>query len=137
MNTCNKHPNKLFRNKKCLSNHLRWCEGKMEKAREGLIKNYKCSLKTSIKMSASKIKEKNPQWKGNKVGYNALHSWVKIRLPKTVLCEFCKKNPAYDLANKGIYNRDLINWEWLCRKCHMTNDGRLEKLHQKRKLNVS
>jgi len=30
-----------------------------------------------------------------------------------------------DLANKGIYDRNPDNWEWLCRKCHMTKDGRV------------
>ena len=35
---------------------------------------------------------------------------------------------VYDLANKGIYNRNFDNWEWLCRKCHMLSDGRLENL---------
>ncbi len=39
-----------------------------------------------------------------------------------------------DLSNKsGKYKRDLIDWEWLCRRCHMIKDGRLDKLHKKRK----
>jgi hypothetical protein len=35
---------------------------------------------------------------------------------------------AYDVANiTGIYNRDPTNYQWLCRKCHVRQDGRLEK----------
>lgn len=70
----------------------------------------------------------NPMWKGDKVGYCSLHEYVKNRLPKPKLCECCKKVPPRDLANKGIYDRNLKNWEWLCRKCHMTKDGRIKKL---------
>jgi hypothetical protein len=77
------------------------------------------------------FEEQNPAWKGNKVGYLGLHDFVKSRLPKPALCEECHKVPPYDLANKGTYDRDLSHWEWLCRKCHMTKDGRLKKLIEK------
>ena len=70
----------------------------------------------------------NGMWKGDGVGYIQLHVWVRSRLPKSELCERCKKVAPYDLANKGAYNRELKNWEWLCRKCHMTKDKRLTKL---------
>ena len=43
--------------------------------------------------------EKNPQWKGDDVGYTALHNWVKRNKSKPKLCECCKKKPPYDLAN--------------------------------------
>jgi hypothetical protein len=72
--------------------------------------------------------EANNRWKGDQVGLQALHIWVKARLPKPELCEECHEKPPEDLANKGEYNRDLINWEWLCRRCHMIKDGRLERL---------
>lgn len=66
-------------------------------------------------------------WRGDDVGYNGLHSWVRRHKPITELCEECQLKPPIDLANKGVYNRDFSNWEYLCRKCHMTKDGRLEK----------
>lgn len=78
------------------------------------------------KKSLSKLGSLNPQWKGDNVGYGKLHEWVKNRLLKPEICPKCKTRKAYDLANKGIYNRDLNNWEWLCRYCHMKSDGRLE-----------
>lgn len=47
-------------------------------------------------------------------------------MSKPDLCPKCHIRPAIDLANKGIYDRNLSNWEWLCRKCHMESDGRLD-----------
>jgi len=77
-------------------------------------------------------------WKGDAVGYCALHEWVKNRLKKPELCEKCNKRKAYDLANKsGQYKRDLSDWEWLCRRCHMEIDGRLKKnLFRNKKIRV-
>ena len=73
----------------------------------------------------------NPCWKGNNVGYEALHEWIKKRKPKPKLCERCKKRPPYDLANiSGEYRRDVNDFEWICRKCHMKDDGRINNLKQ-------
>lgn len=80
--------------------------------------------------SETKLAEKNPMWVGDKVKYFPLHKWVKSRLPKSELCQMCMKVPPFDLASKGIYDRDLKNWEWLCRRCHMLSDGRMTNLKQ-------
>jgi hypothetical protein len=74
------------------------------------------------------ISENNGMWKGNEVGYSQLHVWIRTRIPKPELCPRCNQRPPHDLANKGVYNRDLNNWEWLCRKCHMNSDGRMKNL---------
>jgi len=75
--------------------------------------------------------DKNPMWRGDKVGYRHLHRWVNTHLPKPELCQICNIKPSYDLANKtGIYNRDFKNWYYLCRKCHMLMDGRMKNLKQ-------
>jgi len=79
------------------------------------------------KQSFAKRGTLNPQWKGDDVGYGKLHSWVIKRIPKPEICPMCKERKVFDLSNKGIYNRDLNNWEWLCRRCHMESDGRLDK----------
>lgn len=82
--------------------------------------------------------EKNKQWKGDSVGYASLHQWVKYHKPQKELCERCGINKPHDLANiSGEYKRDLNDFEWLCRKCHMEEDGRLEKLHRRNNANVS
>lgn len=80
---------------------------------------------TALKISKSLMGEDNPNWKGDSVGLNGLHIWIKRNFNKPSSCQRCLVKPPYDLANKGIYNRDIKNWEWLCRKCHMETDGRL------------
>jgi hypothetical protein len=71
----------------------------------------------------------NPQWKGSKVGYAALHDWIGRRYQHNGLCELCGKKCIPDLANKSQkYKRDVTDWEYLCRSCHMEKDGRKEKL---------
>jgi len=72
---------------------------------------------------------KNPSWKGDSVGYGALHNWVRRHKSKPEYCEECNKNKPHDLANiSGEYKRDINDFKWLCRKCHMEMDGRLKKL---------
>ena len=80
-------------------------------------------------VALSKMGPKNAMWKGDKVDVNTLHKWIKRHLVKPDKCDICKKVPPYDLANKtGTYSRDFLNWYWLCRRCHMLSDGRMEKL---------
>ena len=76
------------------------------------------------------MKDKNhPNWKGDKVGYKSLHQWIKRNKPKSEYCEECKNQKSYDLANiSGKYKRDINDYKWLCRKCHMIEDGRLNNL---------
>lgn len=82
-------------------------------------------LSRSIKMTG----ETNPQWKGSSVGYAALHLWVRRHKPNAQLCEQCEVAPSRDLANiSGKYKRDINDFEWLCRSCHMKKDGRIKKL---------
>lgn len=76
--------------------------------------------------------ENNPHWKGESVGYNALHDYVKSKKFKPKLCECCGlPNDYLDLANiSQLYYRDLNDWEYICRRCHMTKDGRINNLKQ-------
>ena len=74
----------------------------------------------------------NPHWSGNTVGYHGVHSWIRRRKPRPELCERCKQKKPNDLANiSGKYKRDILDFEWLCRTCHMKEDGRLDELHQR------
>jgi hypothetical protein len=75
--------------------------------------------------------EANPSFKGDEVKYEALHIYVRRRKPMPDLCEFCGLVPPVDLANKsGKYLRDLDDWNYLCRKCHMDSDGRNDRLRE-------
>ncbi len=86
------------------------------------------------KIRRPKIGEKNPMWKGDKVSYKSLHDWVRRNLPIPELCQICKQSKPYDAANiSGKYLRDLSDWKYLCRKCHMNSDGRMYNLYQYKK----
>jgi len=69
--------------------------------------------------------EKHYKWKGDKVGYGGLHSWIRRNKPKPELCECCGMSQPFDLANiSQEYKRDINDFEWLCRSCHMIKDKR-------------
>ena len=75
------------------------------------------------------IGEKSVVWKGDDVGYRALHYWVERRLGKPKCCDFCGslESKRYSWANKsGNYLRDITDWIRLCSKCHYKYDrGRI------------
>lgn len=126
-----KEKNNSREEKTCLE-----CGGKYTKTGDNFC-SHKCSIKNRckskqylIKLSKSKEGNKNPNWKGKSVGYIALHVWIRSHKPKPNFCEECKKVAPHDLANiSGKYHRDIKDFRWLCRKCHMTKDGRLKKLN--------
>jgi hypothetical protein len=108
----------LGENLKSISNHMRWHYGKMDNASfKGINKG-----------------KRNGMWKGEIVKYGPLHDWVKYQLVKPDNCESCGCNKKLDLCNiSGEYKRDLSDWKWLCRSCHMTEDGRMNNLSLGRK----
>ncbi len=68
-------------------------------------------------------RENNPQWRGDDVGYASLHLWVASRKPKPKLCGHCGAKKPHDLASiNHTYTRNLDEWVWLCRSCHMKSD---------------
>jgi hypothetical protein len=74
----------------------------------------------------------NGMWKGDNVSYGSLHDYVKYHLPRAKLCQRCNQVPPYDLANiSGEYKRDVEDWHWLCRRCHMISDDRYYSKDQK------
>jgi len=79
--------------------------------------------KRIIGLSITKLNEKNPMWKGDNVKYNALHCWIRRKKIKSNFCENCGLNKPYDLANiSNEYRRNINNFKWLCRSCHMKLD---------------
>lgn len=67
----------------------------------------------------------NPNWKGNNVGYGALHTWVKRSFGNPPFCEKCKvsNRQMYHWANvSGSYLRDREDWLRLCVPCHKNFD---------------
>ncbi len=69
----------------------------------------------------------NGGWKGENVGYGALHEWVKRERGSPMKCEWCGKTSnvpqMIHWANvSGEYHRDLNDWIRLCAKCHKKHD---------------
>jgi hypothetical protein len=70
----------------------------------------------------------NHEWKGDNVGYDALHNWIRRRLAKPLGCNFCGEIKPLDLANKSHnYKRELDDWLWLCKKCHYKYDDQAKR----------
>ena len=77
--------------------------------------------------------EKNHNWKGDKVGYQSLHAWVRSRKGKAYKCTSCGSIKNIDWANKSrTYKRDLKDWISLCRKCHIKYDNFNKNIEEKK-----
>lgn len=81
--------------------------------------------------------DKNIKWKGDDVGYDALHDWVARVKGRPKQCEHCGSNnpdKRYEWANKSReYKRDENDWIRLCRSCHMRYDDMMTKAWKTRK----
>ena len=71
--------------------------------------------------------DKHYKWKGDKVGYGGIHTWVTRYLGKARKCEACSVSgkKRYHWANKSReYKRTLDDWVQLCPSCHLLADFR-------------
>lgn len=79
----------------------------------------------------------HPAFKGDKVGYAALHDWVYAYKGRPSECEHCGKTKTLQWANKSHqYKRKLNDWLSLCSSCHSKYDGILYKVWEARKVNA-
>lgn len=89
---------------------------------------------TSQKQKESvKRGDEHPAWKGDKVGYSALHDWLIRKYGKPNKCEnlLCSKKgkKVFHLSNiTGKYTRNKQEWAWLCVTCHNRFDKGLSKI---------
>ena len=76
--------------------------------------------------------EKHPAWKGDKVGYYALHDWVQSRKGKAKYCLYAKTlysdcRGQYEWANiSQEYERDINDYMSLCNKHHNQYDSKFK-----------
>jgi hypothetical protein len=77
-----------------------------------------------------KIRNENSHnWKGDKVGYDALHKWVRKNKPKSNICEMCNNFEPKHLSNvTGEYKRDIDDYQWLCISCHRIYDNQISNI---------
>lgn len=86
-------------------------------------KGYRHSKETIEKIRRSNSGENSSHWKGDNVGYSALHKWVYKKLGKANICNYCESIENIDWANiSREYKRDTSDWMQLCRKCHINYD---------------
>jgi len=82
------------------------------------------SIETEFK-EGEKLGNNNNNWKGDEVGYFALHAWINRNFGLPNKCEECDSIKNVEWANINyIYNRDKINWKCLCRRCHFKYDSK-------------
>lgn len=88
--------------------------------RNGKTKSCGCLRKQFLK---GKFKEKSYAWKGEEVGYVALHTRMRKDIKKPKLCIFCKQKPPEQIANiSQKYKKTVDDWMWLCEQCHHRYD---------------
>jgi|26BtaG_2_1085354.scaffolds.fasta_scaffold03785_4 hypothetical protein len=96
---------------------------RISEARKGKKYGFHISKKAMKKLRRINLKEGNPNWKGNKAKQSQFHIWLRKHYKAPKYCEFCGKEKKLDLANLSeTYTRDINNYEWLCRKCHLGMD---------------
>lgn len=73
--------------------------------------------------------EKHYRWKGDKVGYHALHHWINKKLGHPLVCEHCgQSGKRLEWANiDHKYRRVLEDWIRLCKSCHCKYDLNINK----------
>lgn len=119
----------MKKNYKKRKNHTEITKQKIGRAMQGHI----VLNSTKKKIGKANTGSKNGLWKGDDVGYGPLHSWIKNHKPKIKFCEVCNKKKVLEIANvSGKYKRDINDYMWLCRSCHMKSDGRLKNLNIKK-----
>lgn len=77
----------------------------------------------------------NPQWKGEKASYAAMHYRVANKRGKPKKCEECgttDESKSYDWACIGDY-KNINNYKRMCRSCHF----RMDKIHISRKMGIN
>lgn len=100
-----------------------WAEGRRVSSMKG--KHFSPSHKAA--MSKNRTGSGNGLWKGDKVGYSAIHRWVRWHKGSAKRCEWCeitretKKICWANIDHK--YKRDLDDYISLCVKCHKWYDA--------------
>lgn len=78
------------------------------------------------------VADKHPKWKDNDIGYIKMHEWIRKYYPRPKLCQICGINSKLDAANiSGKYLREINDWLYLCRKCHINYDKNKKVMNER------
>lgn len=74
------------------------------------------------------IRERHGRWVGDRPSSGAGHARARRWFKLPDLCERCKAKPPSDRHHKDgkPWNNEPSNIAFLCRACHMIEDGRIE-----------
>lgn len=90
------------------------------KSRKGISNSPKTQFK-----KGQFLGDKHFLWKGDKVGYFALHTWINRNFPKIDKCESCGIESKLEWANvTGNYSRNRADYQCLCICCHRRADAK-------------
>ena len=82
------------------------------------------TTKRNLENNPGKRGKESPMWKGDDVGYIALHNWAHKYVKLKDKCETCDSIMRLEMANVSQqYKRELDDWKTLCRKCHLEYDS--------------
>lgn len=103
----------------CGTKNIKYRSPSSLKKGRGRFCNHSCRQK-------SRVGDKNSNYRGNNIKYQALHDWIANVHGKPKKCEKCKTTKAkrYEWSNiSGKYKRNVSDWQRLCASCHRKYDG--------------
>lgn len=85
-----------------------------------------------------KIGNKNPNWKGDSIAEHSGRFRAQRAFKELGMCSRCSKKKATDRHHKDgdTRNNNPSNIAFLCRRCHMVEDGRMVNLVVRNKRSV-
>ncbi len=115
---------KEYKNKASLGQHLRYHNPEeRKKASERQIGKKNSNFGNHTSKNKGK---NNPNWKGEKAKFIAIHTYISKRKEKPNKCENCNKgNRRIELSfnhDLGNHTRNPNDYEYLCSKCHKQRD---------------
>ena len=62
------------------------------------------------------------------ITYSAIHRYMRENYEAPRNCQICHERKEVELANiTGIYSRDIKDYMWLCKQCHISFDSKKEQ----------
>lgn len=98
-----------------------WLAANPERARDAARARYE---RTKVLIGRPRA-DAHANWRGDQVGYHALHVWLAANYGKPSLCEHCGTTTAkrFEWANVDhVYRRVREDWMRLCTSCHRKYD---------------
>jgi len=88
-----------------------------------------------VKVCIGMCGENSSRWKGELAKKNAIHMYLKRHYLMPEYCEICGERKKLYLSYKHHpqpYTRDIKDYQWVCARCHMIFDGRLQMFKGRR-----